>query len=498
MRRCATGVVIGLWLCSAALAAPQVGWWWNPSESGRGFFVESQNGVTFIAAYLYENDGHATWFVAGGPNADPYNYSGPLYNLSNGQTLFGGYVKPGGLTVGGQMSVHFDDDTHGTFTWPGGAVPIQREIFGSGAAQFQPYSGWWWNSSESGSGYSLELQGNNLFVVGFMYDDGGRPTWYFTAGPMSSPTTYHGDVTLFSGGQTMAGAYHPPSGASKVATLDVAFQAPDKATVTFTGVSAVTAMGAKISQERSDEIVREFVDLFTPFYTYYGGGATMNFDAQIPSQDIGGGAILSGTGKFTLTGSDMVWQIDSVEGQTIEAGGLQTATYVLLRGRFTLDVEIEDAITVPGLGTATCTIGGQATVDLLFPFTSSAVLKVSNLGSYTLNLSIDQSLIPVTDAETLHCVSPDGNIVNDLVPPLFPVPSLNASGTGVATGKVITIIEGALAKTMQPFPFGGTLTTTGDYDFTGTSDCEVVDTCSSGPQRSAVRGTSMRNHPGAF
>src|SRR5690348_7495555 len=46
--------------------------------------------------------------------------SGSLYNLSDGQTLFGGYVKPENLTVAGQMSVHFDDDTHGTFTWPGG------------------------------------------------------------------------------------------------------------------------------------------------------------------------------------------------------------------------------------------------------------------------------------------------------------------------------------------------------------------------------------------
>lgn len=59
-----------------ARAAPEVGWWWNPSESGRGFFVESQNGIMYLAGYFYEPDGRATWLVSGGPNADPYSYQG--------------------------------------------------------------------------------------------------------------------------------------------------------------------------------------------------------------------------------------------------------------------------------------------------------------------------------------------------------------------------------------------------------------------------------------
>jgi len=80
--------------CNYAFADPQPGWWWNPNESGRGFFVESQNGVTFVGAYFYDADGHAKWLVAGGQNADSYNYTGPLYELSGGQTLFGGFVAP--------------------------------------------------------------------------------------------------------------------------------------------------------------------------------------------------------------------------------------------------------------------------------------------------------------------------------------------------------------------------------------------------------------------
>ena len=78
-----------------ALAAPQTGWWWNPNESGRGFFVESHDGLTFIGAYLYDDDGHAKWVIAGGPNADPYNFSGDLIYKTTGQTLFGNSVAPG-------------------------------------------------------------------------------------------------------------------------------------------------------------------------------------------------------------------------------------------------------------------------------------------------------------------------------------------------------------------------------------------------------------------
>jgi hypothetical protein len=246
MRNYRTGFVSWLFvllccLCSAAHAAPQVGWWWNPAESGRGFFVESQDGVTFIGAYGYDADGHATWYVAGGLNDDPYNYTGPLYNKSNGETLFGAYAPPGDANIVGTLSVHFSDDTHGTITWPGGTVAIERQIFGGTDAPFQPFSGWWWNPDESGSGYSVELQGNNLFLVGFMYDDGGRPVWYYSAGPMTDPTTYQGDVLQFANGQIMGGPYHPPGPPTKVATLDIEFTATNAATLTFTEASASVA-----------------------------------------------------------------------------------------------------------------------------------------------------------------------------------------------------------------------------------------------------------------
>ena len=214
MKRCATAaircIVVFFAFCASLHAAPQTGWWWNPNESGRGFFVESHDGITFIGLYFYDDDGHAKWLVAGGENEDSYNYSGPLYSPTGGETLFGNYAAPSAPVAAGNVTVHFSDDTHGTLTWPGGAVQIERQIFGTGAPPFEPLAGWWWSPDQPGTGYSVEVQGTNLFVVGFMYEDNGRPVWYFSAGPKTSDTAYHGDVLQFADGQTVGGAYHAP------------------------------------------------------------------------------------------------------------------------------------------------------------------------------------------------------------------------------------------------------------------------------------------------
>lgn len=251
-----TLVVTCLLALHAGLAAadPDVGWWWNPNESGRGFFIESQGGIFYLAGYFYAADGRALWLVAGGPSGDSYHYQGRLLQYGGGQTLFGAYVPPAAPVDAGAISVDFSDDTHGTLTWPGGVVPLEREIFGTGPATYQPESGWWWNSAESGSGYSIEVQGNNLFFVGFMYDSAGNPVWYYSAGAMSTPTTYTGTLLQFANGQTLTGPYHPPGAPTTTGSLTLAFTAPDAATLTFSGAAA----SARTGQSRSIGIGREF------------------------------------------------------------------------------------------------------------------------------------------------------------------------------------------------------------------------------------------------
>ena len=120
-------VVCTLFLASAhAIAEPQNGWWWNPNESGRGYFIEMTGGVLYLAGYFYDSDGRATWMSAGGAVTDLYSISGTLQSYRNGQSVFGAYRRPDAAVDVGPITIMFKDDSHGTMTWPGGTVPIER------------------------------------------------------------------------------------------------------------------------------------------------------------------------------------------------------------------------------------------------------------------------------------------------------------------------------------------------------------------------------------
>jgi hypothetical protein len=222
-------------------AEPENGWWWNPHENGRGFFIEMTGGVIYVGGYFYADDGRATWLTSGGPLKDPMHYEGTLQAYAGGQTLFGPYHPPqAGIDVG-PITLDFTDDLHGTITWPGGTIPIERQIFGTGVPAFQPEPGWWWNASESGRGYSVEVQGSNLFLVGFMYDDAGKPLWYFSAGPMTTPTHFDGDILQFADGQTLTGPFKPPGTPRKVGRLSADFSDAQNGQLVFSNTGQKTA-----------------------------------------------------------------------------------------------------------------------------------------------------------------------------------------------------------------------------------------------------------------
>jgi hypothetical protein len=195
-------------LAAAGSISPQTGWWWNPQESGRGFFIERQGNNVFMAGYLYEADGRATWFTAFGAMSGS-SFSGDMNTATGGQTLTGAF-KPN--TAGpslGRISVTFTSPTEASMTWPGGTVPLARFRFGQGASDGFD-SGWWWSTTEPGRGYSIELQGNSVFMVGFMYDDAGNATWYLSSGS-ASEAGYRSVWAQVANGQSLTGTYRAPT-----------------------------------------------------------------------------------------------------------------------------------------------------------------------------------------------------------------------------------------------------------------------------------------------
>jgi len=166
-------------------------------------------------------------------------FSAPLTSYSGGQTLTGAFKPATQGASPGTISITFTDATHGSMTWPGGIIPIQRYEFvtnglSSPPTSTQPQTGWWWNSSEGGRGYSVEVQASSAFIASYMYDGSGNPVWY-ASGPaaLSAGNTYQGSWSSYSGGQTLTGSYHPTTGTSNAGSLTVQFTSPSAGTITL-------------------------------------------------------------------------------------------------------------------------------------------------------------------------------------------------------------------------------------------------------------------------
>jgi alpha-tubulin suppressor-like RCC1 family protein len=225
----------------ASSFVPQSGYWWNPAEGGRGFTIE-QNGTSgnvFFATYLYDASGRPTWYAAGPAPMTGQTFSAPLEAFSGGQTLTGSYQTPTQGASPGNVSITFSDADDATLTWPEGTIQITRYAIVPGGLTAtppatQPQAGYWWNPAEGGRGYTIEVQNNSAFIAAYMYDTSGNPVWY-AAGPaaLTGNNAYVGNWTTYTGGQTLTGSYHAPTGTANAGSLTVQFISPTSATLTL-------------------------------------------------------------------------------------------------------------------------------------------------------------------------------------------------------------------------------------------------------------------------
>ncbi len=218
---------------TVANVQPKTGWWWNPAESGRGFFIERQNNSVFMSAYYYEADGRPTWFIAAG-SMTGNRFDAPAQVVRGGQSLFSDYIAPGAPTTIGNVSIDFNSPTNASMTWPGGLTSISDFAYG-GSGGIAAENGWWWNPSESGRGYSIEVQGNSLFFVSFMYDESGNPFWYLSSGAMQSANRFVGSLQTFRAGQTLTGPYQAPSPSTSFGNITIDFTDATNGRITFPG-----------------------------------------------------------------------------------------------------------------------------------------------------------------------------------------------------------------------------------------------------------------------
>lgn len=244
--------VVAIAPTTSAASDPVNGWWWNPAEGGRGFAIERQGNQLFMAAFLYENDGRATWYVAtltqqGLLSGTAATYSGTLTRYAGGQSLLGTYRAPSSTTQVGAVSITFNSNSNASLAvqfFDGTAplaialqrYPISSPPFAASSTSFQ--SGWWWNESEGGRGFFIEVQGSTAFVGAFMYDDAGQPTWYVSTANVTNAST-SGTLQRYSGGQPLAGAYRTPTASGTAGQLTFDFSSATTATMTLPNGSSV-------------------------------------------------------------------------------------------------------------------------------------------------------------------------------------------------------------------------------------------------------------------
>lgn len=113
---------------------PQTGWYWQPVEGGRGWFVEVQGDTAYVTAYVYDNQGPSGWYVSRGQMVSNAFYMGQFQAFTGGSPLGATYAAPTDIVDGGYVTMLFPvEGQNGTATlWlgTGDVIPLVRFEFG--------------------------------------------------------------------------------------------------------------------------------------------------------------------------------------------------------------------------------------------------------------------------------------------------------------------------------------------------------------------------------
>jgi len=216
---------------------PQSGAYWNPFEAGRGFVIETNGDLLAISAYYYAANGRATWSLAAGALVQS-RLESPLITQRGGQTLTGPYSAPQPAINLGTIEAIATSERSMVLNWPGGWVLLERASLRSDGALLPPRigapeAGFWWAPEENGRGYVIDIQDDQVFLAGYMYDAAGEPTWYLGVSALNAQLNNFSTRWLeFAGGQTLTGPYQPNRLVNgNVGALVIEFDTPRSATL---------------------------------------------------------------------------------------------------------------------------------------------------------------------------------------------------------------------------------------------------------------------------
>jgi len=101
-----------------------------------------------------------------------------------------------------------------------------------------PTMGLWWNPSESGRGYEIDLQGDTMIVTTYVYEQSGDPIWYLSSGTYDHTTgVFQSAYDIFANGQCFGCPYVAPAHTGDAGPITITFHTNQTATLTYPGGS---------------------------------------------------------------------------------------------------------------------------------------------------------------------------------------------------------------------------------------------------------------------
>ena len=421
---CAWVVLAG----NAFAVAPENGWWWNPSESGSGYAIERQGNSIFMAAFLYETSGAATWYATLLSLQPDGTYKGDMTRYVGGKSLLGTYKPATPTSVVATATASFTKPDIGTMTiaFPNGAanrnIPISRFAFAS--PSFEPskgnfQSGWWWNDQESGTGYFSEVQGTSAFIASFMYDTAGQPTWYASLSSLTGNNLLSGPLDMYTNGQALGGSYKAPTAnAGAAGAMSYGFTSESLGSMTLPNLAKVA--------------IKRFV--FDPI--------AITNHAPVPNaganQTVTVGDTVNLTGTATDVDGDALtfsWRLLSLPGgssASLNTWSTSKTSFIAdVAGTYRLELIADDGKVSNGGSVVTVTSTTKAAANL--PPIANAGLDKSVLVGTTVNLNGSSSYDPNGDAITFDwsfITRPSGSNAN-LNSPASATPNFIADSQGI-------------------------------------------------------------------
>ncbi len=189
-----------------------------------------------------------------------------------------------------------------------------------------PTMGLWYNPSESGRGYEIDLQGDTMIVSTYVYEDSGEPIWYLSSGTYDHNTgLFQSTYDSYSNGQCFGCPYQAPelhSGAAGPITIQ--FFTNQTALLTYPGGSTSIIKYQYGFPTRTDVLYGEWA--FTYETQGVVGGDWIVFDT--PFTDSSGNVFVSGhaAGDATTTALG-IYNAPAFEALVIVTAGATTRTY---------------------------------------------------------------------------------------------------------------------------------------------------------------------------